>query len=89
MSFFLFSALWKNRLSTRLNHYRRPSDVRPREERRPTVNEIAQQDQVLQKVNGWKIYHLTSQMEDLVEIEKSVCITSITWFHMDGNSKCI
>jgi hypothetical protein len=56
-----------------LHHYRRPSDVRPREERRPTVNEIAQQKHVLQKVNGWKVYHLTSQMEDLAELEKSVC----------------
>jgi len=63
---------WKNKLSVRLHHYRRPSDVRPREERRPTVAELAQQKHVLQKLNGWKIYHLTTQMEDIAALEKQV-----------------
>lgn len=48
------------------NHFQRYSDVKPREERRPTVVDLANQSHVLQKVNGWKIYHLSSQMEDLV-----------------------
>ncbi|XP_003427527.1 histone deacetylase complex subunit SAP130 isoform X2 [Nasonia vitripennis] len=69
----LIGQSWKNRFGhVRLNHYKRPSDVKPREERRPTVNEIAQQKHVLQKVNGWKVFHLTSQMDDLAELEKSV-----------------
>ncbi|XP_011640167.1 histone deacetylase complex subunit SAP130 [Pogonomyrmex barbatus] len=63
---------WKNKWTVRLHHYRRPSDVRPREERRPTVAELAQQKHVLQKLNGWKIYHLTTQMEDIAELEKQV-----------------
>lgn len=63
---------WKNRWSSRLHHYRRPSEVRPREERRPTVAEIAQQKHVLQKLNGWKVYHLTAQMEDIADLEKQV-----------------
>lgn len=46
--------------------------MRPREERRPTVAELAQQKHVLQKINGWKVYHLTAQMEDLAELEKQV-----------------
>lgn len=50
------------------NHFQRYSDVKPREERRSTVVDLANQTHVLQKVNGWKIYHLTSQMEDLVSI---------------------
>ncbi|XP_051174403.1 histone deacetylase complex subunit SAP130-A [Leptopilina boulardi] len=68
----LLGSSWKNRWGGRLHHYRRPSDVRPREERRPTVAELAQQKQVIQKLNGWKIYHLSAQMEDLAEIEKEV-----------------
>lgn len=48
------------------NHFQRYSDVKPREERRPTVMDLANQAHVVQKVNGWKIYHLSSQMEDLV-----------------------
>lgn len=63
---------WKNRWGSRLHHYRRPSEVRPREERRPTVAEIAQQKHVLQKLNGWKVYHLTAQMEDIADLEKQV-----------------
>ncbi|XP_077257851.1 uncharacterized protein LOC143894993 isoform X2 [Temnothorax americanus] len=63
---------WKSKWATRLHHYRRPSDVRPREERRPTVAELAQQKHVLQKLNGWKIYHLTTQMEDIAALEKQV-----------------
>lgn len=63
---------WKNRWGTRLHHYRRPSDVKPREERRPSINEIAQQKHVMQKVNGWKLHYLTAQIEDIAEIQKQV-----------------
>jgi len=56
---------WKSRH----NHYLRYSDVKPKDERRPTVTDLANQKQVLQKLNGWKIYHLSTQMEDLVSIE--------------------
>ncbi|XP_043664949.1 histone deacetylase complex subunit SAP130 [Vespula pensylvanica] len=68
----LLGSSWKNRWGGRLHHYRRPSDVRPREERRPSVAELAQQKHVLQKLNGWKVYHLTAQMEDIAELEKQV-----------------
>ncbi|XP_012541477.1 histone deacetylase complex subunit SAP130-A isoform X3 [Monomorium pharaonis] len=68
----LLGSSWKCKWSVRLHHYRRPSDVRPREERRPTVAELAQQKHVLQKLNGWKIYHLTTQMEDIATLEKQV-----------------
>ncbi|KAG5317961.1 SP130 deacetylase, partial [Acromyrmex heyeri] len=68
----LLGSSWKNKWTVRLQHYRRPSDVRPREERRPTVAELAQQKYVLQRLNGWKIYHLTTQMEDIASLEKQV-----------------
>lgn len=48
------------------NHYLRYSDVRPKDERRPTIMDLANQYRVLDKVNGWKIHHLSTQMEDLV-----------------------
>lgn len=48
------------------NHYLRHSDVRPKDERRPTIMDLANQYRVQDKVNGWKIHHLTTQMEDLV-----------------------
>lgn len=48
------------------NHFQRYSDVRPRDDRRPNVMDLANQPHVTQKVNGWKIYHLSSQIEELV-----------------------
>ncbi|XP_069684282.1 histone deacetylase complex subunit SAP130-A-like isoform X1 [Periplaneta americana] len=59
---------WKSRH----NHYLRYSDVKPKDERRPTVTDLANQKQVLQKLNGWKIYHLSTQMEDLSDLEMQV-----------------
>lgn len=50
------------------NHYLRYSDVRPKDERRPSIMDLANQYRVLDKVNGWKIHHLSTQMEDLVGI---------------------
>lgn len=51
------------------NHFQRYTDVKQREERRPTIVDISNQSHVLQKVNGWKIYHLSAQIEDLCELE--------------------
>ncbi|XP_037934161.1 mucin-3A isoform X2 [Teleopsis dalmanni] len=53
------------------NHFQRHSDVKPREERRPTVIDLANQTNVQGKINGWKIHHLRSQMEDLCENESN------------------
>ena len=47
----LFRPSWKSRH----NHFVRHSDVKPKDERRPTVNELSNQKYVLQKVNGWKV----------------------------------
>ncbi|XP_037720154.1 pneumococcal serine-rich repeat protein isoform X2 [Drosophila subpulchrella] len=51
------------------NHFHRYTDVKPREERKATVIDLANQPNVQGKINGWKIYHLRSQMEDLNESE--------------------
>lgn len=51
------------------NHFQRYTDVKQREERRASMVDIANQSHVLQKVNGWKIYHLSAQIEDLCELE--------------------
>ncbi len=59
---------WKSRH----NHFLRYTDIKAKEERRPSVNELANQRHVLQKVNGWKIYHLQTQIEDIVEMEKEL-----------------
>ena len=58
-----------HRRKLRHNHFLRHSDVRVKDERRPTVNELANQKYVEQKINGWKIYHLSAGMEDAIESE--------------------
>ncbi|CAG9825085.1 unnamed protein product [Phaedon cochleariae] len=54
------------------NHYLRHSDVKPKEERRPSIMDLANQCRVQEKVNGWKVHHLSTQMEDLAEQEQTV-----------------
>lgn len=69
--FILYKQSYKQTWKAANNHFQRYSDVKPREERRPTVMDLANQACVLQKVNGWKIFHLNSQMEDLVWFERA------------------
>ncbi|KAI5742284.1 hypothetical protein M8J77_005674 [Diaphorina citri] len=57
---------WKSRH----HHFMRYSDVKPKDERRPSLSDIASQKHILQKVNGWKIYHLRTQMENMATSEK-------------------
>ncbi|XP_039279315.1 histone deacetylase complex subunit SAP130 isoform X2 [Nilaparvata lugens] len=59
---------WKSRH----HHFLRYTDVRPKEERRPTINEIASQKMVQQKANGWKLYHIGTQMQCLSDLETEV-----------------
>lgn len=59
---------YMQRWKTTNNHYQRYSDVRPKDERRATIIEMSNQHRVLEKVNGWKIHHLSTQMEDLVSL---------------------
>ncbi len=61
---------WKSRH----NHFLRRSDVRVKEERRPTVNELAAEKRIKQKLDGWKVYHVSAQMEDIVDIEHQLSL---------------
>ncbi|XP_056005976.1 histone deacetylase complex subunit SAP130-like isoform X2 [Ostrea edulis] len=66
MNFYNIS--WK----PRNNHFNRHTDIKPKEERRPTVNELANQRGASQKASGWKLYHMAAQMEDLNDLEKTL-----------------
>lgn len=63
-----YSISWK----PRNNHFNRHTDIKPKEERRPTVNELANQRGAVQKASGWKLYHMAAQMEDLNDLEKTL-----------------
>ncbi|XP_039754453.1 uncharacterized protein PB18E9.04c [Pararge aegeria] len=53
-------------------HFTRPSDVRRREPRARDIVAIASQKHVLTSAEGWKVHHLTAQMDDLVSLEADV-----------------
>ncbi|XP_026750467.1 mucin-5AC isoform X1 [Galleria mellonella] len=53
-------------------HFVRPADVRRREPRASDILAIASQKHVLTSADGWKIHHLTAQMDDLVSLEADV-----------------
>lgn len=61
---------YKHSWKTRNNHFQRYGDVKPREERRSSVTELANQRHIVQRVKGWKIYHLSTQFENLVSSAK-------------------
>lgn len=48
------------------NHFMRYSDVKPKEERKPTIIDLANQYRIQDRIKGWKVYHLSTQMDDLV-----------------------
>jgi hypothetical protein len=48
------------------NHYLRYSDVRVRDERKPTVMDLANQPKVAQRVDGWKTHLIGSEITELV-----------------------
>ncbi|CAH2106237.1 unnamed protein product [Euphydryas editha] len=53
-------------------HFARPADVRRREPRARDIVAIASQRHVLTSAEGWKVHHLTAQMDDLVSLEADV-----------------
>ncbi|KAF6214435.1 hypothetical protein GE061_009178 [Apolygus lucorum] len=60
---------YKHNWKGRNNHFNRYTDVKPKEERKPTLSEIANQKNVVQKLTGWKIYHIATHLEDLANSE--------------------
>ena len=53
---------WK----ARNQHFTRYSDMKLKDERRPTVTDLANQKHIMQKVHGWKGFHLSAQIEEMV-----------------------
>ncbi|KAL1124311.1 hypothetical protein AAG570_002079 [Ranatra chinensis] len=60
---------YRHNWKSRNNHFIRYTDIKVKDEKISTLSEIANQKHALQKLNGWKIYHLGSQMEDMVNSE--------------------
>ncbi|XP_018494103.1 histone deacetylase complex subunit SAP130-like [Galendromus occidentalis] len=59
---------WK----ARLNHFLRHSDVRCKDDQKPSVNELANQKSAAQRAHGWKLFHIRGQVEEVETIESDV-----------------
>lgn len=54
------------------NHFQRYSDVKAKEERKPSIQEIASQKGIVQRANGWRIQHIAGQIDELITAEQEV-----------------
>lgn len=54
------------------NHFQRYSDVKAKEERKPSIQEIASQKGVVQRANGWRVQHIAGQIDELITAEQEV-----------------
>ncbi|KAG1649814.1 Histone deacetylase complex subunit SAP130-B [Nymphon striatum] len=54
------------------NHFLRPSDIKSKDEKKMTVNDLANQKYISQKVDGWKLHHFSVQMDDLISLESDI-----------------
>lgn len=48
------------------NHFMRYSDVKERDDRRPSVMDLANQPKVSQRVNGWKTHLISAEIIEMV-----------------------
>lgn len=54
------------------NHFQRYSDVKVKEERKPSIQEIASQKGIVQRANGWRVQHIAGQIDELITAEQEV-----------------
>jgi len=69
---------YKSSWKSRNNHFQRYSEIKPREERRPSVTELANQRNVSQRCKGWKLHHLSTQFENLVRLEATALFLNLS-----------
>ena len=67
VNFFLHN--YRNSWDSRQNHFEKHSDVKQRKISKPSIKDLANQKQVRQKVNGWKMHHISAQMDHVIDLE--------------------
>ncbi|XP_044751852.1 histone deacetylase complex subunit SAP130 isoform X6 [Coccinella septempunctata] len=76
---------YKHNWKSTHNHFMRYSDVKPKEERKPSIIDLANQFRIQDKINGWKIFHLSTQMDDLVSAE----LEQVDYENLSDFLKCL
>ncbi|XP_028404332.1 histone deacetylase complex subunit SAP130-like isoform X2 [Dendronephthya gigantea] len=54
------------------NHFQRYSDVKAKDEKKPSLQEIASERGINQRATGWKIHHVAAQLDELKTCEEEV-----------------
>jgi len=67
------SALGDYRINSKAahHHFYRYSDVRSKDEKKPL--DLINFKRISQNISGWRIFHMSSQMDDLCSLENDVC----------------
>ncbi|CAB4020247.1 Hypothetical predicted protein [Paramuricea clavata] len=56
------------------NHFQRYSDVKAKDEKKPSLQEIASERSIAQRATGWKIHHVAAQLDELKSCEEEVLL---------------
>ncbi|XP_048588820.1 histone deacetylase complex subunit SAP130-B isoform X2 [Nematostella vectensis] len=54
------------------NHFLRYSDVKLKDDRKPTIQDLANQKGVAHRLSGWRVQHIAAQMDELNTVEQEV-----------------
>ena len=50
------------------NHFIKPTDVRPKNDRKISIIDIANQSQINKKINGWRIFYIAAEILEIVSV---------------------
>ncbi|KAK8772866.1 hypothetical protein V5799_012601 [Amblyomma americanum] len=54
------------------NHFKRYSGVEPGDDKKRTVSDLANEKDALQRANGWKVFYLMTQVDEVIDVEDAV-----------------
>jgi hypothetical protein len=53
------------------NHFEKYSDVKGKEERRPTISDLSSQKSIYARTSGWRLHHVEAQINDVVSCRRT------------------
>ena len=59
------------------NHFMRYSDVKERDDRRPSVMDLANQPKVSQRVHGWKTHLISAEIVEMVNLTSVINFSAV------------
>ncbi|KAK8755078.1 hypothetical protein V5799_002219 [Amblyomma americanum] len=53
-------------------HFKRHSGVQPGDDKKRTVSDLANEKDALQRANGWKVFYMMTQVDEVIDVEHAV-----------------